>query len=178
MFPATLASLMSLYSSSHADAVIQALDSAELVFLFDHLIRVIPAHRVGFWLSGASGDELLLARDRALGRWVDHASVPSVPLSEGLVSKTFREGSTELDDGMYRRKEGSARVDQSLHQITACQISVPVVLAGERVGVLSAVQLANEGAPAPGRWGFTDGSQQTMEGFAKVFEGLISRHVK
>ena len=165
--------IMSAYATPHADAVLHALNGAEVAFLFDHLIRVLPAHRVGVWLPAASGDQLLLVRDRAHGRWVDHGSLPSVPLSEGLVSKTFREGVTEMDDGMYRRKEGSSRVDQALHQITACQISVPVVLAGERAGVLSAVQLSNEGPPVPGRWGFADGSQQVMEGFAKVLEKLV-----
>jgi hypothetical protein len=167
-------------TANHIDIVdlMPALQSREVEFILDHLLHAIPAHHVGFWLADPAGDKLSLVVDRSTQGWSEHPGPVCISMGKGLVSKTYLEGSTEIDDGPYRRRESSGIVDEALNQSTACQLSVPFNLNGQRIGVMTAVQLSNEGTPLTGRWGLSKDGQPLLEGFAKVISTLIELQLR
>ncbi|MEQ1751725.1 MAG: hypothetical protein ABL974_20055 [Prosthecobacter sp.] len=147
-------------------------ESEELVFIFNHLLANLPAHRVGLWLKEPDSDKLQLACNRSAKGWVSYDSPILLPITEGIVGSVFREQKPKADVGLYRSKEASPNVDQKIHQSTGYQVSVPFLLGEKCLGVLSAVQLLNEPLANPRSWGFPLECIPLMASFSNIISLL------
>lgn len=150
-------------------------EAEELVFIFDHLLATLPAHRVGLWMKEPNGETLQLACNRSSKGWVSYDKPIQLPVTEGIVGSVFREHKAKADVGLYRSKEASPQIDQQIHQHTGYQVSVPFLVGDECLGVLSAVQLLNEPLANPRSWGFPPECIPLMTGFSKIISLLWAR---
>ncbi len=151
-------------------------EADELVFIFDHLLSNLPAHRVGLWLKQSDSDTLQLVCNRSLKGWVSYDTPIQLPITEGIVGSVFREQKSKADVGLYRSKEASPQIDQKINQLTGYQVSVPFLFGNECLGVLSAVQLLNEPVANPRSWGFPPECMTLMEGFSKIIAILWKQY--
>ena len=143
-------------------------EAEELVFIFDHLLANLPAHRVGLWLKEPDSETLQLACNRSSKGWVSYDAPIQLAVTEGIVGSVFREHKAKADVGLYRSKEASPQIDQKIHQHTGYQVSVPFMVGEECLGVLSAVQLLNESLANPRSWGFPAECITLMTGFSGI----------
>lgn len=150
-------------------------EAAELVFIFDHLLANLPAHRVGLWLKEPDSETLQLACNRSSKGWVIYDTPIQLKVTEGIVGSVYREHKAKADVGLYRSKEASPQIDQKIHQHTGYQVSVPFMVGEDCLGVLSAVQLLNEPLANPRSWGFPPECITLMTGFSEIISILWAR---
>ncbi len=148
--------------------VAELCEAEEFVFIFDHLLATLPAHRIGLWAKLPDSDTLQLVCNRSLKGWVNYEVPIQLPVTEGIVGSVYREQKSKADIGLYRSKEASPQIDQKIKQLTGYQVSVPFLMGGQCLGVLSAVQLLNEPVANPRSWGFPPECMTLMEGFSKI----------
>lgn len=153
-------------------------EAGELCFVFDHLLATLPAHRVGLWLKAPGTETLQLVCNRSAKGWVGYDVPVQLAVTEGIVGAVFREQKSKADVGLYRDKAASPQIDQKIKQITGYQVSVPLLVNGECLGVLSAVQLLNEPVANPRSWGFPPECIPLMEGFSQIISLLWERRCR
>lgn len=140
---------------------IEGLSLDELHTLGDSSVRhllslftpLTSAHEIAVWAKDPNAEKLVPIIDTA-GSDGNFEMRVSQDLSHGIVSRVYTERTSYLDKGLWRSKERSKNVDNLLHQITQNEMCVPFYLAGQLLGVMSAVQLTDQKHAAPSNWGF------------------------
>ena len=102
-------------------------------------------------------------------------------LTEGVVSKVFKDDAPYTDQGWFRDVNQSSTVDEELRQVTHHISAYPLHVLGCKLGVLSAVQLVGQHAEQPRSWGFPKSLSEIWcllhSGLASLVENRIIRRL-
>ena len=123
--------------------------------LLAEFVPLCHASEIAIWAKVPGEEELAAFIDTAGPDGAIEMKVTQ-PLSEGIVSQVYRDQAEYRDKGLWRNRQHSSLVDQAVHQRTQNEMCVPFHFAGQRLGVMSAVQLVDGKHANPARWGFDD----------------------
>jgi GAF domain-containing protein len=105
----------------------------------DAFVAAQPVDEATVWLESENGDSLRAVYNPVNLELVGHEQ----PLSRGLISQVFATGLPLLESDVSARPSHDSSVDKLTGHPTRSLLAVPLESAGEVVGVLSAVTLAD-----------------------------------
>ena len=138
--------------------------------LLAEFIPLTHASEIAIWIKDPLAEQLVALIDTSGSERGFELKITQA-LSSGIVSQVFRDQQPFLDRGLWRSAKRSPLVDAAMNQVTQNEMCVPFAVAGQAVGVMSAVQLTDARHVEPSRWGF-DASDLKILSVAAMALGL------
>ena len=133
-------------------------------------VRLLGADEGSLWVRDAESSLVIILNSGPDAKSIELSATTSA--KDAQVLRCFETGSRVEDVLPFKPLPRDKRVDRMLDQETVCQISVPFQFQGERVGVLSVVQLDRE--RPDGMWGFSPETGKRLEIFSRTLSRLLS----
>ena len=153
---------------------LHALGDRDVRTLLMEFLPLTQSSAIAIWVKDPGAEQLMPLLDTAGPDGALEMKRPQ-PLSSGIVSQVYRDRKSFLESSLWRSKKRSLLVDEALDQETVNEMCVPFCVGGRLIGVLSAVQIADERHPQPKRWGFKEEDLQVLTVAAHALGLAIER---